>query len=239
MEVDQAPALELGHLGIGEPDPGAVVAGELVQAAAQGDGSAPPQFGRVSVPDDCAVVVVAVRAQRLAQAGVGLVVAVGAGQGPAVRAEGPLAAGAAALDLPVWADDPGVNGAEGGGGEGGEHARMDRHRLRDALAAREPGADQLVGVGPVGLGAGRADRGAAVPACGVDHPIGRRRSVLRVRRISPVAGVDVVDLAAQANRTRASASGGGLGEPGRVVIAGGAGQRRGEETGIGHGHSLL
>ena len=37
---------------------------------------------------------------------------------------------------------------------------MPGDRFGDAFAADETGADQLVGVGPVGLGAGRADRGA-------------------------------------------------------------------------------
>ena len=115
---------------------------------------------------------------------------------------------------------------------------MHRHRLRHALAAREPGADQLVGVGPVGLGAGRADRGAAVPACGVDHPIGSVGSADNAEDF-PGGGVDVVDLAAQADRPRAAPGGGGLGKPGRVVIAGGTGQRRGDQTGICHDHSLV
>ena len=49
------------------------------------------------------------------------------------------------------------------GGDGG----------RDALAAAEAGAQQLVGVGAVPLGAGRADRGSAVPARLVEHPVGQ------------------------------------------------------------------
>jgi len=49
----------------------------------------------------------------------------------------------------------------------------------------------------------------------------------------------VAHLAAQANRPRAAAGGGGLGEPVWVVVAGGAGQRGSEETGIGHGHRLV
>ena len=64
VEVDQAAALELGDLGIGQPDACAMWPGELVEAAAQGDDGAPPQLGGVGVPDDGGVVVVAVGAQR-------------------------------------------------------------------------------------------------------------------------------------------------------------------------------
>jgi len=76
---------------------------------------------------------------------------------------------------------------------------MHRDRLRDAFTAREPGADQLVGVGPVGLRAGRADRGAAVPTGGVDHSIGGVGSADGVKDF-PGGRVEVVDLAAQADR---------------------------------------
>ena len=71
VEVDHAAALVFGDLGEGDPDlrgerlvgqPG--LAGE---GAAQGDGEAAPQFGGVGVEQDCAGVVVAVRAQRLAE----------------------------------------------------------------------------------------------------------------------------------------------------------------------------
>jgi hypothetical protein len=37
VEVDQAAALELGRLGVRQPDPGAVGLGEPVQAAADAD----------------------------------------------------------------------------------------------------------------------------------------------------------------------------------------------------------
>jgi hypothetical protein len=63
-------------------------------------------------------------------------------------------------ELSSWSGDAGVDGAEGRGGEGGEHTRMGRHRFGDAFAADEPGSDQLVGAGPVGLRARRADPGA-------------------------------------------------------------------------------
>ena len=62
VEVNQPAALELGDLGVGELDPDAVLAGELGEAAADGDDGAAPQFGGVSVPDDSSLVVVAVGA---------------------------------------------------------------------------------------------------------------------------------------------------------------------------------
>jgi hypothetical protein len=64
VEVDQPAALELGHLGIRQPDLGAVRLGQLVQLTAQRDDGAPPQLGRMSVPDRGGVVVVAVQTQR-------------------------------------------------------------------------------------------------------------------------------------------------------------------------------
>ena len=97
---------------------------------------------------------------------------------------------------------------------------------------------QLVGVGPVGLRASRADRGAAVPASGVDHRIGGFIGAEGAKHFTS-RGVDVVDLAVQADWPGASADGGGLGEPCWVVVAGRAGQRRGEETGSDHDQRLL
>jgi hypothetical protein len=55
----------------------------------------------------------------------------------------------------------GVDGTEGECCQGGEDARVLGDRGRDALAAGQPGADELVGVGPVDLRAGRAPGGAA------------------------------------------------------------------------------
>ena len=122
VEVDDAACLELGDFGVGEPDAGAVAAGEPVEAAPQGDDGAAPQLGSVAVPDDGRVVVVAVRAQRLAEAAVVVLVPLAAGQATAVRAGGVLAPGAAAQDLAARAWWPGVDGSEGWCGEGGEDA---------------------------------------------------------------------------------------------------------------------
>jgi hypothetical protein len=62
VEVDETAPLELGHLDIRELHPRAVSLCELVQATAEGDGGAPPQLRRVSVPHDGRGVVVTVRA---------------------------------------------------------------------------------------------------------------------------------------------------------------------------------
>ena len=69
------------------------------------------------------------------------------------------AAGAAAIVGDV------VDGAEGGGGEGREDAGVGAHGFGDGLAAGKSGFDQVVGVGCVDAGAGRAARLAAVSAC--------------------------------------------------------------------------
>ena len=107
------------------------VLGHLGELAAQGDDGAPPQLGGVRVPDHGAGVVVAVRAQRPAQAGVGLPCAAGRRTIlPAVRAVAGLAPGPAPGDLPAGQLHPGVDRAEGGGGEGGEHARVDGRPIR-------------------------------------------------------------------------------------------------------------
>ena len=134
--------------------------------------------------------------------------ALAAGQAPSVLAEVSLAAGAAAGSSAAGQLVAGVHRAERGGGEGGEHARVGAHRLGDAFAAGQPGADQLVGVAAVGLRAGGADRGAAVPARGVEHLVRQR---LSVEGADDLAGgrVDVADGAVQPDRADAPTGGGG------------------------------
>src|SRR5262249_7843509 len=158
-EVDQPAALKLRDLGVRKLDPNAVALGQLAEAAADADDSAAPQFGGVRVPDHGSLVVVTIRAQWLAQAGVVFFVPLPAGQPPPMRAVVRLAAGPAPGDPATARDHAGVDRPEAGGGEGGEHTRVDGDRFGHAFAAREPSADELVGVGPVGLGARRADRG--------------------------------------------------------------------------------
>jgi hypothetical protein len=86
VEVDQPAALELADLGLGQLDPGAVGLGELVQLAAKPNDGSPPQFGGMDVPHDGGLIVVAVGAQRPAQAGVGFLVPLATGEPPSVGA---------------------------------------------------------------------------------------------------------------------------------------------------------
>jgi len=77
--------------------------------------------------------------------------------GPAVP---PRTAGQYPL-TPLTPLAPGVDGAERWCGEGDEHAGMVGDLGGDAFAAGQPGPDELIGVGPVDLGARRAAGGAA------------------------------------------------------------------------------
>ena len=74
VEVDDAAPLVFGDLGVGDPELGGErLVGEpglAGEGPAEGDGEAPPQFGGAGVEQDRAGVVVAVRAQRLAEPGV-------------------------------------------------------------------------------------------------------------------------------------------------------------------------
>jgi hypothetical protein len=54
-----------------------------------------------------------------------------------------------------------VDRAEGWRGQRGEDAGMAGNGLRDSLAASQPGADELVGIGPVDLGTRQALRRSA------------------------------------------------------------------------------
>jgi hypothetical protein len=72
--------------------------GELVQLAAEPDDGPSPQLGCVGVPHNRRAVVVAIGAQRAAQAGVGFLVPLAAGQPPAVWAVVRLAPWPAACD---------------------------------------------------------------------------------------------------------------------------------------------
>ena len=60
--------------------------------------------------------------------------------------------------------------AEARGGERGEHARMSGDGLRDALAAEQPGADQVAGITLIDGRAGRTDTIAAVAARHKQNP---------------------------------------------------------------------
>ncbi|GFJ76468.1 hypothetical protein Phou_006480 [Phytohabitans houttuyneae] len=138
-----------------------------------------------------------------------------AGFGPAVTPAPTLAR--------VPLDVAGVHEAERGSGQGREDGRMAGHVFGDAFAADEAGADELVGVALVALGAGGADGGAAVAARLVDHPI---RHAGRIDRGEDAAGVGLHGEAGAGEPDRPDASGGPahVGEPVLVVRSGGAGQ---------------
>ena len=211
VEVDRAAPLELGHLGVGDPDQPPQLplleADQPAEGTLDGDGGPPPQLGRERVPQHLRLGVVAGRAERLAQPRVVLVVAVPAAIPDAVRAAGTLPVGVAGQHQPPLRL-AGVDPAEAGSGEGHEQPRMRRHRLGDALAALEAGGQELVGIGPVG---GRTRRAAGLPAGAArleQHPI----------RL-PLAVVDGADLAGLPGRRarpgRPGGSGGGSSRPGR------------------------
>ncbi len=98
---------------------------------------------------------------------------------------------------------------------------MRADRLGEAFAAGQPGADELVGVAAVRLGTRRADRGSAVPARGAEHLVRQRLGIQRAHDLAG-SGVQVADGAVQADRADTPPGGGGPGEPGVVVVAGGA-----------------
>ena len=139
--------------------------------AGQVGGEPAPQVGRVGVEQHGGFVVVAVAAHRLAEPGIVLDVAGRAGDVAAVRAAAGVGVAAGAAGQHGLAAHPaGVDRAEGGGGEGGEHARVRGDRLGDALAAGQARADELAGVALVDGRAGRADGFAAVAARGAARP---------------------------------------------------------------------
>jgi hypothetical protein len=181
VEVDDAAPLVFGDLGVGDVDLRgerlAAQPGPAGQCPAKRDGEAAPQLGGVTVEQDRAGVVVAVRAQRLAEpvivAGVHLV----AGQVHTVRARPPFPARAAG-QYPVAPLAACVDRTERRCGEGDEDARMMGDLGGDAFAAGQPGPDELVSVGPVDLGAGRTTGGPARLACNRQNPAGRSCTVV-------------------------------------------------------------
>ena len=96
----------------------------------------------------------------------------------------------------------GVDGAERRCGERDEDARVVSDGGRDALAAAQPGADELVSVGAVDLGAGRAAGGAAGLAGDRQDAAGLVDGGVAVEQLAGAA-VDVIGAAAQQNRLQA------------------------------------
>ena len=117
--------------------------------------------------------------------------------------------------------------AEGRGGEGGEYERVPGHGLGDALAAGQPGADQVEGVAAVGFGAAGAGGGAAVAAGLVDHVVGQVVGADRAGDLSG-RGVDVADGAAQQDGAGAGGGGPHVGQPGVVGVQPDRGGREGD-----------
>jgi hypothetical protein len=161
VEVNRPAPLELGHLRIRHadhpPQPSLVQADLTGQGALEGDGRPPPELGGKRIPQHLRRGVIAGRAERLPQPWIVLVVAMPAAIPCAMRAASALPVGMAgqhqaALGL------AGVDPAEAGRGEGHEQPRMLVDRLGDALAALQPGGQQLVGIGPVGGRTRRAPR---------------------------------------------------------------------------------
>ena len=112
-----------------------------------------------------------------------------------------------------------VDRAEGRGGEGHEQSGMPADRPGDALAASQPGGQELEAVGLIGGRAGGAHGRSAVAAGlqqgGVRLPVGRVHGPDLARR-----GVGVLDPAAQPHRMRAVAGRGDLLGPPLITSAG-------------------
>jgi hypothetical protein len=101
----------------------------------------------------------------------------------------------AALELAVFLAGQ-VDRAEGGCCEGGEHAWVGGDAVGDALAARQSGADELVGVGAVHLRARWAARRAAGLTRNRQDPAGLVDGRITVQQF-PGGSIDVIDTAAQ------------------------------------------
>jgi hypothetical protein len=113
----------------------------------------------------------------------------------------------------------GVDRAEGGCGEGNEDTRVGGDGVGDALAAAQPGSDELVGIGAVDLGARRAARGAAGLAGDGQDSARFVDAGVTVQQF-PGSPVDVIDAASHQDGLYAPAS-----APGSVRRKGIGGQR--------------
>ena len=179
MEVDEAPALELDHLDVGEAGrPSAArrslsppaMATRRVEAVA----GALPQARHVRVPQHRPPVVEALGAQRVAEergrrprGGRGTTSGSPVGTASASRAGAGTARGTTRRGRPA------VHGTERRGGQGDEELGVLDHRGVDALAAPDAGGHQLPGVGLVEAGARRADGGPAVLARDEERALGQ------------------------------------------------------------------
>src|SRR5262249_12927053 len=113
-----------------------------------------------------------------------------------------------------------VDRAERWRGQRGEHAWMGGDGIGNALAAAQPGADELVSVGPGDLGPGRTVRGAAGLARDGQDTVRLVDGGVAVQEF-PGGAVNVIDAATQQNRLQAPAR-----VPGGARRDGVGGQRR-------------
>jgi len=145
---------------------GAEVAEVVGEQAAQVDREAVPQLRCVPAEQHMCLVVVAVRAHRVADGGVLIVVDAGAPLWLPVRAALPHGVRVAAPGSADRAAAHGVHRAVAGGGEGGEHHRVSSNAGGhvQGVGPGDAGGDEVPGVPGVEVRARRADRGAAVLA---------------------------------------------------------------------------
>jgi hypothetical protein len=229
VEVDRTASLVLGHLRVAHPDQplhlGLADAGQVGQGAIDGHAQgAAPQLGRQRVPQGKPRPVEAVVTQWPAEGvDLGLGVTVPAGDGAAVLAlglgiAGPARHGGAVLGA------AGVDRPEGRRGEGHEQPRVGGDSLGQALAAAQPGGDQVPGVPAIGLGAGRADAGPAVAVRLEQHPV---RLVLGGVGLADFAGtlVGLLHAAGQSDRV------GTVGSPPNLALPAGQCRRVGRRLG--------
>ena len=208
MKVQRPAALVLGDLHVGDAHAPAQLAvreaGQARELARDLDRRPPPQLRRQRVPQHRVLVVEAVRAQRLAQPRVVLVVDLAARQPHPVRAHVRRAARGRQRCARPPANRRECTGPKLGAVSVTNTIGCSAHRLRHALAAAQPGGDELVRVAAVGLRARRADRLAAIAAALQQRASGS--GLGRVDR-ARLAGrqVDRVDLAAQPHRLPAVA----------------------------------
>jgi hypothetical protein len=226
MEVDRAAGLVFGGFAVGYAYRlnHAAAAGELDEVSFDRLLGAPPQLTCLVVPDHVGPVVIAVRAERLAEPGVVAEMTGEAERGPAVLAGGGVAAGAARLGparaagpvgAGVPADRAGVDRAERGSGQGDKHGRVGSDGRIHAFAADQPGADDVVGIATVGLGTAGADRGTTVAARLIDSPVRHADRRDGTQQLAS-AGIDVLDVATQLDGATAGGGGPDVIEPGVV-----------------------
>lgn len=209
MDVDGRPFLVFGDAGEGQSG----VLGEAGLYEAGGGGEAPPdvddepvpQLGSVRVPEGVAGVVVAGRAERLADSRGVLGVDGAAAEGTSVFAGGAVTAGAADVPCPV-------DRSEGRSGERDEEPGAVADCIGDALAAEQARADEVVSVSGVKAGAGGADGCAAVAAADEEAFAGFVAGVVVADDLASRA-VQGCGRAGEMDGVRASAGGGDLLQP--------------------------